>query len=83
MTLPFFETAMPGYEQVKVSALRFVEATTLSGEPWLYRKEAGGSESFYGSFRALHVLDMFGGLDIGLRHPCITFTIATRKVRLC
>ncbi|MBN1346388.1 MAG: hypothetical protein JXQ73_27115 [Phycisphaerae bacterium] len=62
MTLPLFDTAMPGYDRVKASALRFVEAMKLGEAPWRYRKEPGGGESFYGSYHALHVLDMFGGL---------------------
>ncbi len=63
MTRPMFDTPTPGYEQVKSSALRFVEAMKLDGSPWRYRKEPGGSESFYGSYHALHVLDLFGGLE--------------------
>lgn len=58
-----FDTATAGYEQVKASALRFVEAMRLGESPWLFRKEPGGDESFYGSYHALHILDMFGGLD--------------------
>ena len=63
MTLSSFDTVMPGYDRVKASALRFVEAMKLGQPPWLYRKEPGGSESFYGSYHALHILDMFGALD--------------------
>ena len=63
MTLSSLDTAIPGYDRVKASALRFVEAMKLGESPWLYRKEPGGTESFYGSYHALHILDMFGALD--------------------
>jgi hypothetical protein len=63
MSHPLFDTATAGYEQVKASAFRFVEAMRLGEAPWLFRKESGGNESFYGSYHALHILDMFGGLD--------------------
>lgn len=63
MTLPLFSITTPGYERVKTSALRFVERMKLSEAPWLYRKEPGGDESFYGSYHGLHILDMFGALD--------------------
>ncbi len=63
MTHLLFDTATPGYDQIKASALRFVEAMKLDESPWQYRKEPGGSDSFYGSYHALHVLDMFGALD--------------------
>jgi len=35
----------------------------LGEAPWQYRKEPGGSESFYGSYHGLHILDMLGALD--------------------
>jgi hypothetical protein len=63
MSRPLFDIPTAGYERVKASALRFVAAMKLSGSPWLFRKEPGGGESFYGSYHALHILDMFGGLD--------------------
>ena len=63
MVAPLFDVVTPGYEQVKASALHFVEAMKLDGAPWLYRKEPGGDESFYGSYHGLHILDMFGALD--------------------
>jgi hypothetical protein len=63
MTVPLFGKSTPGYERVKASALRFVEQMKLGKEPWRYRKEPGGSESFYGSYHGLHILDMFGALD--------------------
>ena len=63
MTNPLFSYETPGYRQVKASALRFVEAMKLGEELWRYRKEPGGPESFYGSYHALHILDMFGALD--------------------
>lgn len=52
-----------GYRRVRQSALRFVEAMHLGPEPFRFRKEPGGEQSFYGSYHALHVLDMFGELD--------------------
>jgi len=63
MNHTLFDTATPGYGQVKASALRFVEAMKLGESPWQYRKEPGGSESFYGSYHGLHILDIFGALD--------------------
>lgn len=63
MTVTLFNTTTPGYERVKASALRFVEQMKLGEEPWLYRKEPGGGESFYGSYHGLHILDMFGALE--------------------
>ncbi len=63
MTVPLFETATPGYERVKACALRVVDTMKIGESPWLYRKEPGGTQSFYGSYHALHILDMFGALD--------------------
>jgi hypothetical protein len=63
MTVTLFTESTPGYERVKASALRFVAKMKLDGQPWEYRKEASGSESFYGSYHGLHILDMFGALD--------------------
>ncbi len=63
MTSPSFDTAAAGYERVKATALRFVEAMNADESPWRYRKEPGGSESFYGSYHALHALDMIGALE--------------------
>lgn len=63
MTYRLFSEPTPGYERVKATALRFVEAMKLGAAPWQYRKEPGGGESFYGSYHALHILDLFGGLD--------------------
>ena len=63
MTTSLPDKAAAGYERVKANALGFVEAMKLGESPWRYRKEAGGSESFYGSYHALHVLDMFGALE--------------------
>ena len=60
MTAPMFSSETPGYQRVKSSALRFVEAMKLGDVPGRYRKEPGGAESFYGSYHALHVLDLFG-----------------------
>jgi len=44
-------------------ALRYVRAMRLGDRSGIYRKEPGGPESFYGSYHAAHVLDMFGELD--------------------
>jgi hypothetical protein len=63
MTVPLFSESTPDYERVKASALRFVDEMKLGEEVWRYRKEPGGSESFYGSYHGLHILDMFGALD--------------------
>ncbi len=63
MTEPMFGYETPGYRRVKASALRFVEAMKLGDEAGRYRKEPGGEDSFYGSYHALHILDLFGELD--------------------
>ena len=63
MITPLFSYETDGYRRVKQSALKFVDAMRLGPEPWRIRKEPGGSESFYGSYHALHVLDMFGAMD--------------------
>ena len=63
MNQAMFDTPTDGYEQVKRSALSFVESMKVDGAPWLYQKEAGGGESFYGSYHGLHILDMFGETD--------------------
>ena len=63
MTYRLFNEPTPGYERVKAVALRFVEAMKIGDKPWQYRKEPGGDESFYGSYHALHILDLFGALD--------------------
>jgi len=63
MPRPMFPTETPDYRRVKQSALAFVDAMKLGDAPGRYRKEPRGDESFYGSYHALHVLDLFGELD--------------------
>ncbi len=60
-SIPVAET--PGYQRIRQTTLRFVQAMQLGDTPGRYRKEPGGDESFYGSYHALHILDMFSQLD--------------------
>jgi|SRR6218665_163549 len=51
------------YKRIKNVSLNFVNAMKIGDKPGIYRKEAGEGESFYGSYHAAHVLDLFGELD--------------------
>ncbi|WP_143072877.1 hypothetical protein [Parapedobacter indicus] len=51
-----------GYRRIKQTSLGFVNAMKIGETPGIYRKEAGEGESFYGSYHAAHILDLFGGL---------------------
>lgn len=62
MTHPLFDYETEGYRRVKGAALAFVRAMKIGQQPGCYRKEAGGEASFYGSYHALHVLDIFDEL---------------------
>ena len=63
MTDPLFDYETDGYRRIKASALELVRTLRIPGAPGRYRKEPGGDESFYGSYHALHVLDLFGELS--------------------
>ncbi|MEN6559137.1 MAG: hypothetical protein ABFC54_13265 [Thermoguttaceae bacterium] len=52
----------PGYGRIKKVSLNYVEAMKVGDRPGCYRKEPGGDESFYGSYHALHILDLFNEL---------------------
>lgn len=52
----------PGYQRIKQTSLNFVNAMKIGERPGVFRKEAGEGESFYGSYHAAHVLDLFGEL---------------------
>ncbi|WP_257669410.1 hypothetical protein [Parapedobacter tibetensis] len=52
-----------GYSRIKRTALNFVNAMKIGDTPGVYRKEASEGESFYGSYHAVHILDLFGELD--------------------
>ncbi len=52
----------PGYQRIKQTSLNFVNAMKIGDLPGLYSKEPGEGESFYGSYHAAHVLDLFGEL---------------------
>ena len=52
-----------GYERIRKSAINFVRAMKIGDKPGTYRKEAGEGESFYGSYHAAHILDLFGELE--------------------
>lgn len=58
-----FPYETPGYRRIQTTTLNFVRAMKLGDDPGQYRKEAGGGESFYGSYHGLHILDLFGELD--------------------
>lgn len=51
-----------GYERVKRTSLCFVDRMKTGDEPGVYAKEPGGEPSFYGSYHAAHILDLFGEL---------------------
>ncbi|GAB2799475.1 hypothetical protein GCM10027275_51650 [Rhabdobacter roseus] len=53
----------PGYQRIKQTSLNFVNAMKMGDKPGIYQKEAGEGESFYGSYHAAHVLDLFGELS--------------------
>ncbi|KAA0988786.1 hypothetical protein [Dyadobacter aurulentus] len=52
----------PGFERIKQTSLNFVNAMKIGDTPGIYRKEKGDGESFYGSYHAAHILDLFGEL---------------------
>src|SRR5690606_12445043 len=52
-----------GYQRIRQTSLNFVDAMKIGDKPGVYRKEAGERESFYGSYHAAHILDIFGELD--------------------
>ena len=54
---------MKSFEHIKKVSLNFVDAMKMGDKPGVYRKEAGEGESFYGSYHAAHILDLFGELD--------------------
>jgi hypothetical protein len=58
-----FDCETPGFRRVRDAALAFVNAMRIGDQPWRFRKEPGGDESFYGSYHALHILDIFGELE--------------------
>lgn len=55
------ETA--GYRRIKATSLRFVYAMKLGNKIGIFQKEAGGGESFYGSYHAVQILSLFGELQ--------------------
>ena len=55
-------TETPGYRRIKQTSLRFVQSMKLGSTVGVYRKEAGGPESLYGSYHGAHVLDLFNEL---------------------
>jgi hypothetical protein len=50
------------YQRIKQTSLNFVNAMKIGGRPGIYRKERGEGESFYGSYHATQILDLFGEL---------------------
>ncbi len=55
-------TETTGYTRIKKSSIAFVNEMKLGDHIGIYRKETGEGESFYGSYHALHILDLFGEL---------------------
>jgi hypothetical protein len=51
------------YQRIKQTSLNFANAMKIGEKPGLYRKEEDGDESFYGSYHAAHILDLFGELE--------------------
>ena len=51
-----------GYDRIRQTSLCFVERMKLGDAPGVYAKEPGGGPSFYGSYHAAHILDLFGVL---------------------
>ena len=56
-------TETAGYRRIKATSLNFVNAMKIGDQPGIYRKEEGGSESFYGSYHASQILSLFGELQ--------------------
>ncbi len=53
-----------GYRRIKKTALNYVNACKIGERPGLYAKwQDERQETFYGSYHALHILDLFGELD--------------------
>ncbi len=57
-------SASPGYQRIKQTSLNFVNAMKIGDKPGIYRKEAGEGESFYGSYHAAQILDLFGEMQL-------------------
>ena len=51
-----------GYDRIKRTSLCFVDRMKIGHDPGIYAKEPGGGQSFYGSYHAAHILDLFGEL---------------------
>jgi hypothetical protein len=58
-----YQEETSGYKRIKETSLNYVNAMKIGEAPGIYRKEAGEGESFYGSYHAAHVLDLFGELQ--------------------
>jgi len=52
-----------GFERIKRTSLNYVRAMKIGDRPGIYRKEIAEGESFYGSYHAAHILDLFGELS--------------------
>lgn len=57
-------SASPGYQRIKQTSLNFVNAMKIGEKPGIYRKEAGEGQSFYGSYHAAQILDLFGEMQL-------------------
>ena len=61
-------TETEGYKRIKQVSLNFVNVMKIGEIPGVYQKEEAAGESFYGSYHAAHILDLFGALDRLPRH---------------
>lgn len=53
-----------GYQEIKQVATNFVKAMKVGNEPGVYKKDPTENKpSWYGSYHAAHILDMFGELS--------------------
>lgn len=52
-----------GFQRIKSTSLNFVNLMKIGEKSGIYRKEKDEGESFYGSYHAAHILDLFGELQ--------------------
>lgn len=53
-----------GYDLIKRNAISLVESLEIANKPGLYKKDpTEDNPSLYGTYHAVHILDMFGRLD--------------------
>ncbi len=52
-----------GYQRIKKASMQYVAVSKIGDKPGVYSKWLGDEESFYGSYHAAHILDMFRELE--------------------